>query len=371
MSEPIYPYIPFAGALVWNRLNEDENLDVKIHVSFSPDWFARRMDFDYGRQWHEDPIYRRDSFVAMAKTLNGEFPILKLGGEPNSISGGISQIYSCALIAALFGQEIKFSSKNWPENTGKPIDDHAADAIEVPDFYNDPVFIKIMEQMDFIGKEWGEVDGELNYQGVLNTAYRIRGEKIFTDMLLFPERAHRVLSVVCETMIQVADAVYAQQKMTGVYKDYFVTSNCVVNMISGESYREYILPYDRKISEHFQNFGVHNCGWNVDAYAQSYTEIGSLGYLDFGIDSDLARIKDLFPETILTVILNPDDIIGKDNNELRELLIRLYETLGKCRILAGSLDNSTPSSVVTSLFDITADVWGLPINALVPHPHCG
>ena len=58
----------------------------------------------------------------------------------------------------------------------------------------------------------------------------------------------------------------------------------VVNMIAEEHYREFVMPYDRKLSDHYANFGVHNCGWKVDAYARAYSEIRKLGYLDFGAD---------------------------------------------------------------------------------------
>ncbi len=68
MSSPdlIYPYVPFAGALVWNRAQADA-CPVKVHVSFSPDWFAARMGLDMGESWHWDPVLRRESFVAMAR----------------------------------------------------------------------------------------------------------------------------------------------------------------------------------------------------------------------------------------------------------------------------------------------------------------
>ena len=104
-------------------------------------------------------------------------------------------------------------------------------------------------------------------------------------MVTAPERAHHVLDVVCETTMRFADAVYARQARSGVTKDYFVTSNCVVNMISEEHYRQFVMPYDRRLSAHYANFGVHNCGWKVDAYAKAYSEIRELGYLDFGIQS--------------------------------------------------------------------------------------
>ena len=51
---------------------------------------------------------------------------------------------------------------------------------------------------------------------MLNTAFRLRGEQIFTDMVAAPERAHHVLDVVCRTTMRFADAVYARQARSGV-----------------------------------------------------------------------------------------------------------------------------------------------------------
>lgn len=370
ISAPIYPYVPFAGALVWNRAQADPS-PLKIHVSFSPDWFSARMGLDLGERWHADPVYRRESFVAMARALNAEFPRLCLGGDPRDIRGGLSQIANCAPLGALFGQEVLYTKTGWPENERRLLDDAAADRLDVPNVEASPFFRCLMQQMDQIEREWGEIDGELNYQGILNTAFRLRGEHIFLDMACAPKRAHHVLEVVCEATMRFADAVYARQAASGVRKDYFVTSNCVVNMISASHYREFVMPYDRKLSEHYPHFGVHNCGWTVDAYAQAYSEIRPLGYLDFGIQSNLDALRRLFPQTILTVILNPDDVIGRRMDDVRGTLEKLRRSLGVCRIVLGSLDGRMPSAAVQEFFDAAASVWEVPVDQLVPRAHFG
>jgi hypothetical protein len=379
-AEAIYPYIPFASSLVWNRGGSEAEapgakaggeVATKVHVSFSPDWFCRRMDLDYGERWHRDPVHRRESFVSMARALNEEFPDLRLGGEPESIRGGLSQVNTCALMAAVFDQEILFARDQWPENRKRLLDDAAADSLEVPRITAHPVFEDLMRQIELIEREWGAVDGELNYQGVLNTAFRLRGEQIFLDMVAEPQRAHRVLEVVFRTMVALADAVYSRQAQAGVQKDYFVTSNCVVNMISEAHYREFVMPYDRLLAEHYRCFGIHNCGWSVDAYAEAYAEIGELGYLDFGLRSNLGLLKELFPGTVLTVILNPDDVLGRNPREIEKDLRRLQGTLGSCRIILGSLDGATDSEEVRRFFLTTATVWGLPVEELVPRAHFG
>jgi hypothetical protein len=366
----IYPYIPFAGALVWNRVREDE-APVKVHVSFSPDWFAARMGLDLGERWHRDPVHRRESFVAMARALNSEFPRLRLGGDPSVIRGGLSQAYSCAPVAALFGQAPRYSAAGWPENERIQLDDEAAEALVVPDVGAHPLLADIMRQCDIIEREWGPVEGELNYQGVLNTAFRLRGESIFTDMVTAPARARRVLEVVTRTTMAFVDAVYARQRASGAARDYFVTSNCVVNMISDEHYRAFVQPFDRMLSDHWPHFGIHNCGWTVDAYAEGYAEIREIEYLDFGIRSDLPRLRALFPRAVLTLILNPDDVLAKSRAQLRVMLEPVRAALGSCRLIVGSLDTRTPVSLVEDFFDAVAETWECPAEQLVPRAHFG
>jgi hypothetical protein len=307
----------------------------------------------------------------MARALNREFPELRLGGDPEAVRGGLSQIDGCALSAALFGQEILFSPDGWPANRKAPLSDEAADRLRVPDLAGHPLVADLLRQIKLSEREWGEVDGELNYQGVLNTAFRLRGEQLFVDLVQEPQRAHRVLGVVCDTMIGLAHLVYEAQARTGVRKDYFVTSNCVVNMISEQHYRRFVLPYDRKLAGSFELFGVHNCGWNVDAYAAAYAELGALEYLDFGSSSDLQRLAALFPAATLTPILNPEEVIGRSRQEVRELLARLHESLGDCRIILGSLDSRTPAEDVISFFREASELWRVPVEELVPQSHCG
>ena len=93
-------------------------------------------------------------------------------------------------MAALFGQEIVYSTNGWPENRRVLLGDTEAEALTVPEFESSRFFSDLMNQMGTIQSEWGEVEGELNYQGVLNTAFRLRGEEIFVDMMSAPKRDH-------------------------------------------------------------------------------------------------------------------------------------------------------------------------------------
>ena len=178
----IVPYIPHSCSLVWLQDESPELPRVKIYLSFTPRWFARRMELDYGKRWHGDPIYRWDRFVEMAEVLNREFPLLKPGGDPKSIKGGLSQIHTCAPMAALFGQKIEYGEDRWPDNTGRKLDDREALALAVPEIRNHWIYEDLLRQIGVIEREWGAAEGELNLQGVLNTAFRLRGESLFIDI---------------------------------------------------------------------------------------------------------------------------------------------------------------------------------------------
>ena len=308
--------------------------------------------------------------MRMAEVLNSEFPVLKPGGNPKEIIGGLSQINTCTVAAALFGQDIRYGTAAWPDNTGRKLDDDEVLSLRVPDFTHHPLYDDLLKQMDIIRSEWGVVRGELNLQGVLNTAFRLRGEDIFADMRIDPDRAHHILTVVCDTMIAFNDELSRLQGVRGYEKKHFVTSNCVVNMISGDDYREFIQPYDRRLSEHYELFGIHNCGWCVDAYAEAYAEIGDLLYLDFGIDSDLKRLKMLFPQTVLTLIYNPQDMRGKSKKDITAELEYAFGALGDCAIILGSMDENSPNSLVDDFYAVAADILSIPVEELVPWVPC-
>jgi hypothetical protein len=359
------PYIPFSCSLVFQHEPEDSPA-CQIFPGFTPAWFLQHMELDYREPWHADPVFRRRSFVEMARVLNAQFPALRLGGDPERAVGSISQVRTCTLMAALFGQDIEYDAKTWPNNRGRPLTDSQADALVAPDFRKAPIFEDLMRQMDLIALEWGLVTGELNFQGVLNTAFRLRGEELFVDMELAPARAHRVLGVVCETMLGVIEAVYARQVKSGVTRDFFVTANCVVNMISAAQYREFVMPYDRKLSAHFPLFGIHNCAWRVDPYAPAYAEIRELGYLDFGFNSDFVLLKKLFPRTTLCAMYSPVALARDSEATVRAELQRLHDAVGRCKIIVADIEAGTPRERLLDFYRIASDVWGLPIGALVP-----
>lgn len=365
VQRTIIPYIPFSCALLQKLAPVDREPGFKINYQFIPSWFTARSDLRFDEPWHTDPLYRYRSFVEMAKMLNHAFPDLNLGGEISEIRGSISGVQSCALPAAFFGQKILYDPGGWPVNEGRLLTDRETEELEVPDFRAHPSFENLMLQMDQIEREWGAIEGELNFQSVMNTAFRLRGTNLYLDMYDNPQRVHHLFEVIYRMQVELIDEVHGRQTRSGAERSFFITANCVVNMISDQHYRQFLLPFDKRLSEHFPYFGVHNCNWSVDEYVDSYAEIEKVLYLDFGMDSDLVRLKRIFPDTTLTVFYR---LTGKDPQAVEQDL-RLIRGSNSCsRIYLSAIGADTPISLVRHFFDTASRLWNKPLRELLSEP---
>ena len=60
-----------------------------------------------------------------------------------------------------------------------------------------------------------------------------------------------------QTMLDAATQLHDLQRETGVDVRFFTVSNCLVNMISPDQYRDLLLPFDRRFAERFSSLGIH------------------------------------------------------------------------------------------------------------------
>jgi len=259
-------------------------------------------------------------------------------------------------MAMVFGVEPEYYSDNWPAARHTYLTPEAIAKLEPPDLMNTPAFVQVFEQMDVIENAFGCITGYLNWQGVLNTAYRLRGPEILTEMVLDPGLAQHLFEVIANTMIAGMRLVYKRQEQTGVIVRHATVSNCLVNMVSPELYREQLLPWDKHIADAFPAFGIHNCAWNVDPYIDDYTTVEPLGYIDMGITSNLVRVKQLCPDTRRAIMYTPTDLATKSLEELRADIRRIARELAPCDIVMADIDAEVPDSRVLEFDGIVQEI---------------
>jgi len=213
-----------------------------------------------------------------------------------------------------------------------------------------------MEQVDWIAGKEGRVEGYINWQGILNNAQRLRGEDLFVDMMMTPERAQRVFDCVCTTMIDGCRRLRERQRESGVDLGFFTVSNCLVNMVSPENYHELLLPYDRRIAEEYEGIGIHNCAWNADPYIEDYAGVPDLGYIDMGLESDLVQAREKMPHARRALMYTPMDVARKPLEEIRADLERIAREYGPCDLVAADIEAGTPDERVLDLVRMCEEI---------------
>lgn len=330
---------------------------MRPEVGFTPRWFHEFCDIDFSETWHEDPDYRLKAHEIMSAEIRRRFPgrnICRVEDDdpPDLLTG----LYAGAVVPAIMGVGIRYWPDAWPAAHGGMLSEEQAEALEPVDLDNSAFFQGILRQLDRIEELTGTIRGFLNWQGVLNTTFRLRGEDTFIDFLDSPERARHVFDCVAETMLREQRALYARQRQAGADYRFATISNCVVNMVSGEHYREFLLPYDLMLRSHFEKFGIHNCAWVVDAYMDAYAETPDLGYIDMGVSSELARAKELFPNARRTLLYTAMDMMEKTDDQIREDFEKIAREYAPCDLGLPNVDLGIPDDRVKLAMDLCAEM---------------
>lgn len=341
------------GAPATRRPATGQEPRLRPEIGFTPNWYRQALGIDFGERYHTDPAYRREAVIAMRDKLARRFPGTGIGGidrsEPLDLLTGT---YGACSVAAIYGIPILYAPDNWPNCAHRYLSDAEAGTLRPPTLDNNPFFQDLMRQADWIASREGRVEGFLNWQGVLNNAYRLRGEQLFYDMLETPDRARHLFGCVCTTMLDAAKRLHVRQRVTGVIVDFFTISNCLVNMVSPAQYRDLLLPFDRKIAEAFGCLGIHNCAWTADPYREHYAQLPNLAYIDMGIDSDLSRARAAFPHARRAIMYTPMDVANKSLEALRADIERVARDYAPCDLVAADIEAGTPDERVRDLLAI-------------------
>ena len=340
------------GAPATRRPETAELPFLRPEIGFTPRWYAKSLGIDFGEKWHIDPSYRRQTRIEMRLELDKRFPGTHIGRNGENTSDILTGTYGASAIAAIYGVPIRYDREQWPSSEHHYFSEEEVDNLTPPDLDQNPFFQALMDQVDWIGENEGKINGFMNWQGVLNNAQRLRGQDIFMDMFLAPERTIHLLDCVCTTMIDAAKRVHQKQLAFGASLPFFTVSNCLVNMVDPELYEEFLLPFDQKIAASFDTIAIHNCAWSATPYLDHYARVPGVAYIDMGKDSDLPRARELFPETRRAIMYTPMELANKPINEIRGDLERIAFEYGPCDIVAADIEDGTPDSKAMDFIEL-------------------
>ena len=189
MSIPkLRSHIPIAGPARREPIDGTETA-MRVSLGFVPRWFSARCGTDFGKRWHTDPYYRYKALNRMKRDLNGAFPDVPYWERSRTEDlATLSGVYGAYPVPHAFGIPLIYGPDRWPSlNPTKKLSIEEIERLETDRILGGSVVEDLLRQAEIIEREWGGVHGYLNWQGVLNNAFNIRGQEIFLDMVERPE----------------------------------------------------------------------------------------------------------------------------------------------------------------------------------------
>lgn len=330
---------------------------MRPEVGFNPSWFRKFCGIDFSEKWHMDTEYRLKCHEMMRREIKKRFPGCNIGGvlndEPYDLLTGI---YGIGIMDSIFGRSLYYYEDKWPVPYGPTLTDDEINKLNVPDLENNKFFMNILDEIDNIYNLTGSVRGFLNWQGNLNTAFRFRGEKIFLDLIDNKEIVDKLLTVISDTYLKGVKLLYEKQREYKVEYDFATVANCTVNMVGPELYESRLLKYDQKISNEFPIIGVHNCAWTVTPYLELYSRIPNVAYIDMGIESDLKKAREIFPEARRNCLYKSVDLKNKTYEEIRKDFEYIAENLAPCDVGMPDIEYDVPDDKIIFAMDLCVEL---------------
>lgn len=333
---------------------------MRFNLVFHPSWWHTNEGIDFSMTFWNNPDVRIASDIKMRRALYQRFGLYGLGEqspEPRPLLG--SDMLACGFLSSqILGCQVDFSADDAPQVHCANLDDEAAFALEFPDFDKNYVWKDVQSQLDYLQKKFGRVESYIDFNGVQNLALDLRGMDLFLDYYDEDSPAAHLLEVSFLTTRELCRRLRAYTSclsggvsniVKSVLPDVVLHSNCSVEMISEETYTEWLLPFECRLAEEFPIYGIHHCGQSMEHVIHGYTKVPNLCFVEVGAFSDLAEVvAALNSEVLVNARYSPVRLATAPDSELRQELSEMVRILPGRRLSIScvGIDSSVPDDRV-------------------------
>lgn len=340
---------------------------IPAEIILNPAWWSRNYGISFEQPFYLDTAARIENDILMRRVMCERFGLGEPDPKPRPVIGSM-YVAGGFVIPALFGVEVRFAADQAPWPVAKCISREEAMALAVPDFENLWPMKQLIEQMDALEKEYGYLVGDIDLDGVLNTALQLRGEQFFVDLAEDPDLVDHVCGVVAEAQARVGayvrsrtgtNSISVNRSIVNVDPRIYLHGNCTVQMISPATYGRSLLKWELYLAGRLAPYGIHHCGNNLQRFAADYAKT-SLVFADVGWGSDVAAVSAALPDTFLNLRLSPVRVLQLTAAEIREDAEKLLQACGrteKVGLCCINMDHGTPDANILAMLD-AARRWG-------------
>ena len=335
---------------------KNKTLKVKdLTFGFLPGWWSKHFGITYGKRYYDDPEYRMTLCAEVHKLFNTQCrSLLHYEPNPNPQPWPVKLDYGNATTGIFAGCEYELPDDDVARNKHLPREKLAA--LKLPEKIQDVFpYNQIVEQTLYTNQKYNHNElPTILPRGVLNEAFLIEGEKIFTDMYEDPDEARRMLDFSYGLLEKTVRYNYSVG-----YRGLVRVLNCTIQLVNPDMYEEWLLAYDMKIYDLAQElgltFGIHHCGDLKGRLLDLYRKIPNYAYLQVGFNSDLERVIRSFPEAQIHFVYDPVFCMNATQDEIRKRALDIVEQAGdKAKDLSvgvGAIDVGVPLENLQVVFD--------------------
>ncbi len=345
---------------------------MKYDITFHPSWWNQNLGIRFTEEFFNNPAYRIASDVKMRRFLFerfGEWGIGEEHPEPRPLLGS-DLIASGYLYSSLMGCDVRFSEDAPPEVICAHLSEEDMQNFQAPNLTDSEDWRIVEDQISWLQKEYGSVHSAINLQGILNLALDIRGDSVFIDMYQNEQGARQLFDKCFDLSVQVGNRLsevsdWLSGGVTAItnYLDFpslYVHSNCSVEMISLDSYRDFLLEYDVKLAQLFQPYGIHHCGQSMEHVVEGYAGVPGLVFAEVGAGSDIAAVRKALPGCWLNLRYSPVVLADVPQEDLRADLSRMVQQAGgpesSVSLSCVGIDKSVPDEQIRLFLKILSQI---------------
>lgn len=340
-------------------------------ITFHPSWWNKNAGIDFSQPFFDDWKYRIDCDIKMRKTLYEHFGKYGIGEKDPAERPllGTDLLAAGYLYSELMGCEIIYEPNNSPQVICAQMDIDAVADVKVPNLDNNPIWKRTQNQIDELKAKYGRVETYINLQGIQNIALDLMGQELFMSYYSDPDETKELLEKITVMSVDIGKRFYSLSSdvsggVTGIVRtvmpNCYLTSNCSVDMVSNDCYEEFLLPYDTVLANEFTCFGIHHCGKTMEHVCAGYAKVPNLKFAEVGAGSDMAFVRNTFPDVYLNARYSAVNLPNDSENEIMTNVETLMDQAkaqnGLTSISCVGIDGNTDDGKILAFLDACEEV---------------
>lgn len=332
-----------------------------VDMVFHPSWWHRHAGIVFDEDFFYHPLKRVEAEMRMENVLYDRFGKFGLGENHHKELPVLGAVHLAAgyIIQEMLGCPVVYQADAPPQVS--PAGQEKIDADPARAF-SSVVFKKLIRLQDQLKSRYGYVTGDINWGGILNIALDLAGEKAFTGFYTDSDETKRQFRLIADIIEQFVtgimnltgtSSISVNRNVRHIEKSVFLHSECTHTMISTEQYEEFLMPADWAWSRKYRPFGIHYCGRDSHRYAESFSKISNLDFLDVGWGGDIRILRKYLPHTFLNIRLDPVTLNSYTGNELEKLITGLVTDSGNpwlTGVCCINMDDQVEDSQIETIF---------------------